>query len=109
MKPARWHPRAVQDADDVAAWYAQQAGVTLELAFVDALERTVSLLERHPGAGSTRHADAFPELHAPLRFHPILGFDDHLVYYTEHPAWIEIVRLWNARRGLDALHAPDAG
>jgi toxin ParE1/3/4 len=103
MTRARWHPLAVQDADDAAAWYAQHGGISLELSFIDALEATVGILERHPGAGSTRHADLLAPTGMLLRFHPIRHFDDYLVYYVEHAASIQVIRIWNARRGLDAL------
>ena len=33
MKPVFWHPLARIDADQAAAWYAQEGGLTLELAF----------------------------------------------------------------------------
>lgn len=55
MKPSRWYPRALQDADEAAQWFAGAGGTALELAFIDALQAAVELLERHPEAGSTRH------------------------------------------------------
>ncbi len=103
MKPSRWYPRALQDADEAAQWFAGAGGTALELAFIDALQAAVELLERHPEAGSTRHVGVldFPE--GSLRFLPIRRFDDYLIYYIALADHIRVVRIWNARRGLDAL------
>lgn len=75
----------------------------LEVGFIDAVESVVKLIEAHPGAGSTLHADLLPSLPAPLRFYPVRRFDGYLVYYVELPAHVSIVRIWNASRGMEAL------
>lgn len=103
MKHARWHERALQDADEAAEWYAGQGGEALELAFIDALQAAVNLLQVTPGAGSPRHDGLMEGLAAPLRFMPIRRFDDYLIYYIELPTHLQVLRIWNARRGLYAL------
>ncbi len=117
MKPARWRPAARRDADDAAAWYADQGGAALALAFIDALETTINLIRRHPGAGSQRHAALVPGLPAPLRFAPLNRFDRYLVYYLDLPDHVEVIRIWDAARGLGpllgaaepGLNAPETG
>ena len=94
---------AKQDAAGIASYCAEQGGLTLELAFVDALEAVLDLVCRQPGCGSPRHAALFPQLPTPLRFHPLQRFDRILVYYLEFPDHVEVVRIWDATRGLDAL------
>ena len=103
MKQALWHDRAVRDADEAAEWYAGQGGEQLELAFVDALQAAVNLLQVTPGAGSPWHDGLMEGLAAPLRFMPIRRFDDYLIYYIELPTHLQVLRIWNARRGLYAL------
>lgn len=103
MKHARWHERALQDADEAAEWYAGQGGEALELALIDALQAAVNLLQVTPGAGSPRHDGLMEGLAAPLRFMPIRRFDDYLIYYIELPTHLQVLRIWNARRGLYAL------
>ncbi|QXQ01562.1 type II toxin-antitoxin system RelE/ParE family toxin [Stenotrophomonas indicatrix] len=103
MKPSHWSPAAVRDLDHAASWYGDQGGEALEIGFVDAVESVVRLIETHPGAGSTLHADLLPTLSAPLRFQPVRRFDGYLVYYVELPAHVFIVRIWNASRGMEAL------
>ena len=63
----------------------------------------VRQVARHPASGSTRHAALFPELPVPLRFHPLRHFERVLVYYRDLPAHGEVIRVWDAARGLDAL------
>ena len=106
MKPSRWTPQALADADEAAAWFAQRGGARLELAFIDALQDTLALVEQHPAAGSPRHAELLSAPDSPLRFHPIRGFDDYLLYYSEQSHHLQVIRVWNARRGLDALFSP---
>ena len=78
-------------------------GEVLELGFIDAVESVVKLIEAHPGAGSASHATLLPASPVPLRVHPVRRFDGYLVYYTELPTHVSIVRIWNAARGLEAL------
>lgn len=103
MKSLRLREQARRDADDAADWYAEQGGLALELAFADALEATYTLIRRHPGIGSTRHAEQVADLPTPLRFLPLKRFEHHLVYYIDLPDHIEVIRVWHAARGLGAL------
>ena len=80
-----------------------QGGLALELAFVDALQAAYDLIQRHPGIGSVGHAEHASNLPSPLRFLPLKRFEHHLVYYIELPTHIEVVRVWHASRGLEAL------
>lgn len=77
--------------------------MALEIAFADALEAAIRLIEQHPASGALRHADGIAGLPAPLRFHPVRGFERYLVYYVDMPAYVDVVRIWNCARGLDAL------
>lgn len=100
MKPLRWRPLAREDASTLADWYALQGGFTLETAFIEALEAATQIIASHPGSGSTRHAALFPGLPAPLRFMPLRRFDRILVYYLEHPEYVEVIRVWDAARDI---------
>lgn len=108
MKPLRLREQARIDADEAAAWYAEQGGLALELAFVDALEAAYDLIQRHPGVGSIRHAEHAPGLPAPLRFLPLERFERHLIYYIDLPEHLEVIRIWHASRGLEALMGDEA-
>lgn len=109
MKPSRWLPLAVKDVEEATEWFAHNGGMSLELSFIDALKEAVEMLERHPGAGSPRHGAAFPAADGPIRFHPVRGFDNTLIYYRELPDHLQVIRIWDARRGLHALlsHSTD--
>lgn len=103
MKTLLWRPQALRDAEEAASWYAEQGGLPLELGFIDELQAVLERLSRHPASGSARHASLFPELPGTLRFQVLDRFDLYLVYYLDLPGHIEIVRIWNAARGLAAL------
>lgn len=103
MKPLRLREQARLDADEAADWYASQGGLALELAFIDELAAAYDLIRRHPAAGSTRHAEHAADLPSPLRFMPLKRFEQHLVYYIDLPEHVEVIRVWHASRGLEAL------
>ncbi len=107
-RPVFRRPTAQHDADQAAAYYAAQGGLPLELDFIDALETTLDHIARHPASGSLRHAALMPELPVPLRFHPLKRFDRFLVYYLDLPTHVEIIRIWDAARGLEALQQDNA-
>lgn len=103
MKPIYWRAAARRDLDEAAAWYAQQGGFLLEMRFIAAVEATAGIVCEHPAAGSARHAEEVPGLPAALRYFRVGGFDRYLLYYLDLPAHVEVLRVWNAARGLEAL------
>lgn len=105
MKPRqlRWRIAALEDVETLAAYHAGKSGTALEMKFIAELEAVVTLLADHPASGSRRHAGLLPDLPAPLRFHPLRHFEKVLVYYLAMPRHVEIVRVWDASRGLEAL------
>lgn len=104
-KPVKWRHQARQDAIDTAYWYVNQANLALGERFLSQLETTLDNLAHFPASGSTRHADIVSGLPAPLRFFPVSGFERHLIYYLDLPTHIDVIRIWSASRGLDALLA----
>jgi len=103
-KPISQRPRAEQDIDEVLA-YLKQRSPAAALAFLDALERSYGLLSEQPSMGSTRHADYVPGLPVPLRFFPVSNarFPRILIYHLDLPDSVQIIRVWDAARGLEAL------
>lgn len=102
-KPLRQRPQAASDIAAIADHLQATAGLAVALRFIDAVEAVYGLLSRHPAAGLPRHAHILPELPAPLRFHPVAGFDRVLIYYIDLHDAVEILRIWDASRGLEAL------
>lgn len=107
MKRVQWRPQARQDAAESAAWYASHGGVMVELAFIDALQDAEARLSQFPASGSLRHAQVLPSCEVPLRFTLIPTFSRYLIYYLDFPTHVEVVRVWNAARGLDGLMESD--
>ncbi|MDN5925092.1 MAG: type II toxin-antitoxin system RelE/ParE family toxin [Xanthomonadales bacterium] len=107
MKPVEWRPQARRDADDAAFWYAQQDRLALGERFILQVAATLEHLSHFPATGSTRHDGIVPGLHAPLRFFPVMQFERYLVYYLDLPTHVDVIRIWCADRGLDALMEDD--
>lgn len=101
-KPVLQRPQA--EADIIAmADYLHDQSPDAALQFIDAVEAACALLSAHPASGSTRHAWLLPELPVQLRFHPLRGFPRVLIYYLDLPEAVDVVRVWDASRGLEAL------
>lgn len=105
MKPVFWHPLARLDADQAAAWYAQEGGLALELAFTAALQDAVQRLAQHPGIGSQRCGES---LGMPsLRQWPVHTFP-HLIFYLERDSQLDVWRVLHASTDIPAwLGEPD--
>lgn len=103
VKPVEWRPQARRDAAETAYWYARQGGLPLGEAFLAEVDAVLESIARHPAIGALRHAEQAPDLPSPLRFLPLKRFEQHLVYYIDLPEHVEVIRVWHAARGLQAL------
>ena len=98
--------RARLDAEAAVDHYLREAGEQVALGFLDALERACAHIERHPAAGSSRHAH---ELNLPgLRTWPLKRYS-YLVFYVERDDHVDVWRLLRADRDIPAwLRDPEA-
>lgn len=91
--------QARRDIDEAVEHYLAQAGATVALAFVDAVEGVRNEIGEHPGIGSPRYAH---ELNIPgLRFRRAGRFP-YLIFYVERPAEIEVWRVLHGARDIPA-------
>lgn len=107
-KPLRQRPQAATDIAAIADHLFASATPDIALRFIDAVESAYELLSAHPASGSPRHAHVLPELPVPLRFQPVRHFERILIYYLDLPDGIEVIRVWDAARGLEALLEEEA-
>jgi toxin ParE1/3/4 len=99
MKVARLREVARRDVEGVVDYYAAESGEDLALRFVDALERALDLIARHPAAGSPRFGY---ELQLPgLRAHTLREFP-YLVFYMERDDFVDVWRVLHGRRDVPA-------
>lgn len=105
-KPVILRPAADRDLDEIVRFLRKESRQAAQ-RFAEAIVATVQVIGDHPGISSTRHAEICPELPARLRFHPVAQFPRILVYYVERKDVVEIIRIWDAARGLEALTAVD--
>jgi toxin ParE1/3/4 len=101
-KPVLQRPCADQDIDEIFS-HLRRKSPPAAVPFLDSVQETHELLGRQPGLGSPRHAGYCPELPHPLRFLPVRRFPRILVYYMERADAIEVIRVWDAARGLETL------
>lgn len=99
MKIARLREVARRDVEGVVDYYAGQDGEPLALRFVDALERALRLIARHPAAGTPRFGY---ELQIPgLRARALQAFP-YLIFYVEQDDVVDVWRVLHGHRDLPA-------
>lgn len=98
-KPVVPREEARRDVASAVDLYLAEAGERVALRFIDEIERTYSLIGRHPGAGSLRYAFelAIPELRCvPIRRFPFL------VFYRDTERAVDVWRVLHAKRDIPA-------
>jgi toxin ParE1/3/4 len=97
VKPAVLRERALQDIEEAADHYLNEAGAAAALGFIDVLEKSVRRLARHPAAGSSRYAH---ELDLPgLRTWPLRRYP-YLIFYMEQDDHIDVWRVLHGQRDI---------
>lgn len=97
MKPVRVRPHADAEIETLADYIAGE-NVDAALRFLDATETTFDRLSEPLGIGSPRYAH-LPVLEG-LRVLAVSGFDNHLIFYVERPAYIDVLRVLHALRDI---------
>jgi toxin ParE1/3/4 len=107
VKPIVPRAQADRDIDDAVAYYLNEVSEQAALGFVDALERALAHISRHPASGSPRYAH---ELSLPdLRFWPMSRYP-FLIFYVEGPIHIDVWRVLHGHRDIPAwMRDPDVG
>ena len=104
-KPVRLRRVAAEDIDAAVDHYLNEAGHEVAGRFIDAVERAMSHVGRHPHNGSLRFSY---DLDIPeLRTWPVGRFP-YLVFYIESASEIDVWRVLHTRRDLAAALADNA-
>ena len=101
MKTKAVVPReqAHRDVEEAVAHYLTEDAEAAAVGFIDALEQAYAHIGRHPATGSTRYAH---ELNLPgLRFWPLTRYP-YLVFYVEHPGYVDVWRVLHGQRDIPA-------
>ena len=94
---ARFLPAAERDVDDIAEYIARDS-LDSALRFYAAVRSDAQKLADMPGLGpiygfkSAGHAD--------IRFWPVAGFRNHLMFYRPAPDGVEVIRVIHGARDL---------
>jgi toxin ParE1/3/4 len=91
---------AVHDVDVAFDHYAEQAGMEVAHAFIDALGACYRHIALHPGTGSPRYAQ---KLDVPGLRSWGVGRFPYLVFYFDMPGRIDVVRVIHG--AMDISHA----
>ena len=104
-KPVIPRDQAFRDVDEALDHYLADAGASVALGFIDALQAAYDQIGRHPSIGSPRYAH---ELNLPgLRCWPLTRHA-HLVFYLERADHVDVWRVLHGRRDMAAwLHEPE--
>jgi toxin ParE1/3/4 len=94
-------PKADQDLDDQAYYYATESGSELGHRFLVAAHDTFALLATQPEMG-WRSRIKFPDLDE-LRVFRVNGFERILILYRPHPEGVDILRVVHGSRNLRNL------
>lgn len=89
-------PRAMQEIDDLAEYFALQASAVLARRFLRAVEDTIARIAEMPGLGSPWESDD-PAL-VSVRVWPVRRFRKYLMFYRVHEDTVDILRVLHGSR-----------
>ncbi len=98
-KPVIPRQAAQRDIDEAITHYAVEAGESVALTFIDALERAFRRIGQHPAVGSPRYA--FELRLEGLRASPLRRYP-YLVFYVEREDHLDVWRVLHAQRDIPA-------
>ena len=98
-KPVALRDLAHNDIEQAVDHFLTEAGATVALDFIDALEATLQWIGEQPGSGSPRYAHEL-DIHG-LRFLSTGRFV-HLIFYVEREAEIDVWRVLHGARDIPA-------
>jgi len=101
-KPVQLRRLAADDIDAALDYYRGEAGQAVAMRMVDAVERALTHVARHPHHGSLRlgYELGVPE----LRTWPVPRFP-YLIFYVERDTRIDVWRVLHTRRDIPAALA----
>lgn len=101
MKALPLIPRAQaqEDVEQALDYYRQEAGESVALGFVAALEQAFTHIARHPATGSPRYAHELGL--GRLRSWPLARYP-FLVFYRQQPDHIDVWRVLHGARDIPA-------
>lgn len=98
-KPVVLRESARRDVDEAIEHYVAEAGASVALDFIDAMENASRKIGEQPGTGSPRYAR---ELGFPgLRFRTAGKFP-YLIFYIENEAEVDVWRVLHGARDVPA-------
>ena len=101
MRPLRILPRADQDVDEAADYYAEEGGLDLGLRFLQAVEETFNFLRDNPHV-ATATDFGNPRLKGMRRWR-VTDFESYLVFHRLDDGALEIIRVLHGARDLDEI------
>lgn len=99
-------PKADRDIDDISDYIAGEAGLEVGVRFLSEVYRTFALVASQPRIGWHCRID-HPQLKSARTFRVSGRFEEYLVFYQPYKNRLEVMRLLNGSRDLEALFRQD--
>jgi toxin ParE1/3/4 len=91
------HAAARRDLERASDYYANKAGPEVARRFLEAARAALREVGNRPGAGSPRYGEKLGAPH--LRTRRVSRFP-YLIFYLEHPDFVEVFRVLHERRDI---------
>jgi toxin ParE1/3/4 len=89
----------IRDFEIQVDWYFRRAGEEIAVGYLEALDRTLAQLARHPGLGRIRHF-RHPKLQGLRSFRVAPPFNRHLIFYRFDASVLVAERVVHGMRNL---------
>ncbi len=97
-----WRPRARQDLIECADYLEREAGLSIAIRFLAAVDESARKLAAHPAIGWRR--GELVGMLSSVRTWRVTGFEEHLIFYQVGDGIVRVLRILHGRRdGLEGL------
>ena len=95
-------PSADADIDEQVLYLAEHAGESIARRFLAAVEHTCERIALFPGLG--KRAELQQQRLRDVRWASVIGFRNHLIYYSSTNTEVSVLRVLHAARDRSDLH-----
>jgi toxin ParE1/3/4 len=104
MRVLRWD-RADEDINEQACYIARDS-VQAALRFLQAVDQAIDHIGDMPFVGALyEHLNS---RYAGVRFWPVRGFENHIIFYRVQPEHVEIMRIFHGARDIPRVFDEEA-
>lgn len=94
-------PYALNSLRDQVLYLEENASSEIAERYIDAVEATLSFIEKEPGVGSPCQF-IHPRLHG-LRRWPVKGFENYLLFYQETKEGLRLLYVFHGHQDINSI------